>query len=215
MASEGPKALRELRDTLRTPIPDLDTFVFLLSSTLQALELDHTSVASGDLPPGEVLRAIQRYLPSIQVQLLTTAIPTFLHALDGPKNTLLETLFVPLRQPDGLTTRRAIALTSYLTLPTLLSSNNPSQSALPLQSREFILSTLQTLAESYSIDELYWSVFSTTSGGSEGKKEGWRTLPWEEAVKSVVGLPGKTANAVGRWKGDGWKGDVPVGLIPR
>ena len=66
----------------------------------------------------------------------------------------------------------------------------------------------------YSVSDIYWAVWSTH--GEEGSKEASnRELIWEEAVGALVGLPSKVANAVGRWKGEGWTGDIPDRLVSR
>jgi telomere length regulation protein len=219
MSADISGPLRELRDALRNPIPDVDSFVFLLSSTLQALHLHPTSVPP-DQVANEVIRSINRFLPAIQVQLVTSAIPIFIAALDGPQRGLLETFFVPPKDSASgtLPVRRTIALTSYATLTVLLSTTTPQGKSIPLESREYVLSTLGSLADEYSIDQLYWAVWSsslTTDDSLGAKSEGLRTLRWEEAVKAGVGLPAKVANAVGRWMADRWSGDIPADLVPR
>ena len=209
-------AFQGLRDALRTPIADTDSFVFLLSSTLKALSLHPSSV-----PPARAsstdLKAIRRFLPTIQVSLLSSAVPTFVTSLDDSQRALLDTFFVPEKQvaTSTLHIRRAVALSSYQTIAPLFSSKSTHASRFPAQSRSYALSVLEKLAASYSIDELYWAVWSASGPSLEEKDEGWQTLQWEEAVKAVVGLPGKVANAVGGWKADGWDGDIPGSLVPR
>jgi telomere length regulation protein len=190
-------ALRHCRDTLRTPIPDVETFTSLLDSTMIALHPETTSP--------DHLKAINRFLPGIQTSLLTLVIPTFLAALDEPQQLQLSTYFCPSSGPPAV--RRAVASTSYLTLPFLLSPTPPAV-PLPPQSRSYILATLEALG-TYGIDQVYWAVWAS------GTSEGVRTLQWEETVRALVGVPAKVANAVGRWKTERWAGDIPEGLVPR
>ncbi|RXK40552.1 hypothetical protein M231_02204 [Tremella mesenterica] len=213
MTSDHLTALRHLRDTLQSPIPDVDSFSFLLSSTLQSLHLHSTSVPSST-PEPSVLKAIQRFLPSVQQLLLTNAVPTFLHALDEGHRALLDILFCPAKSPSfsQLHVARRIAFISYLTLSSMLLSKSDRPS-LPTLSRQYLLETLRKLSGAHGIDQLYWAVW----GGQLGEKEDdiSRQLQWEDTVKAIVGLPAKVANAVGRWKAEGWEGDVPIELIPR
>ena len=205
--------LKDLRDALRTPIPDIDTFTFLLSSTLRSLSLHPTSA-----PPGNVIsvKSLTRYLPNIQISLLSTHLPTFLPSLDPKRTDLLWRYFVPPRNPHPniLTMSRAVASTTYLTLTPYLIPCGPGKPTLPVQSREFLISTLERLVTDYSVDDLYWMVFSSKDNGESSREAGIREWNWEEMVNNMVGLPAKVANAIGRWKSDGWSGDVPNGLIP-
>jgi len=217
MAEDAGTALKELRDTLRSPVPDLETFAFLLSSTLQSWGIHPTSV-----PPQDVscatLKATSRYLPGIQISLLSSAIPTFLPLLDASQTRHLKTFFAPSSGTTSgdITIRRQIALVSYFTLPGLLSAHKADVTGLPAQSRDFLLSVIDQISQTYSIDQLYWAVWSASSSSfSESKVDGARTLRWEDAVKAAVSIPAKVANAVGKWKAEGWTGDVPLALVPR
>ncbi|ORY33418.1 telomere length regulation protein-domain-containing protein [Naematelia encephala] len=209
---ESSVSLRALRDVLRSQIPDVDTFAFHLASTLDALYLGPTSVPPARIPD-EVLRAISKLLPGIQVQLLTSAVPNFLHVLDERQRGLLLSFFVPsTTEVETLHMRRSVALVTYLTLPSLLSSSHPQAVSLPQQSRSFIFEILSDLVDNFSIDAIYWSIFSSSL---KSRGDGWGTMQWEDAVKALVSLPGKVANAAGLWKEDGWKDDLPSSLVPR
>jgi telomere length regulation protein len=215
MAMSPSEVLKELRDTLRTPasLPDSDTFLYHLSTTLQALHIHPTSIAPEHIPK-DVLKGISRYLSSVQIALVTT-LPNFLHLLDERQTETVKGLFVPRKKAERsvLPIKRAIALNTYLTINSLLSSNTSDKlgHGVPISLRDFVLKTAEHLVKEYSIDEMYWAVWSTSSGLGGGMQ----TLQWEDTVKAIIGLPGKVANAVGRWKADGWSGDVPAGLIPR
>jgi len=202
--------LRELRDALRSPVEDTDAFSFLLSSTLSSLGLNSISLVAA-LPSGDHIKSTRRYLSSIQVTLLTTIVPSFLPALDENDRQLLRTFFVPQKQTSGLALRRNIALTSYQTLSSLLSTKTITP--LPRQSREYVLEILEQLVQ-YGVGDMYWAIWS--AGKEEGSKEaGARDLNWEEAVGCLVGLPAKVGNAVGRWKTEGCSGDMPEVLVSR
>jgi telomere length regulation protein len=87
-----------------------------------------------------------------------------------------------------------------------------------------LLNVLDRLSTGYSIDEVYWAVWSTSGQGEAGPSEekggnengrGAQQLLWEEATRSVVGIPAKCANAVGKWKTEAWVGEVPDGLVSK
>jgi telomere length regulation protein len=95
---------------------------------------------------------------------------------------------------------------------------------LPIPSRSFLLDILDRLSTGYSIDEVYWAVWSTLGQGEAGLSEekggnengrGAQELLWEEATRSVVGIPAKCANAVGKWKSEAWAGEGPDGLVSK
>ncbi|WWD19666.1 hypothetical protein CI109_104128 [Kwoniella shandongensis] len=205
------EALKSLRAILRTANLSLDDLSFHLSSTTSALYIHPTSIPPTHIPQSDI-QAIGRYLPSIQAQILSDIVPTFLGALDSSSEASLRNLFVPSKSVDTLSVRRAIALTSYLNLPTYLNNPSPNDGqALPTTSRSFLLLILEGLTKEYGIDDLYYATFTA----SNEKGEGLKTLQWEDSVRSVVGIPAKAANAVGRWKSDGANDDLPEGLIPK
>jgi len=151
----------------------------------------------------------------LQILLITSTLPTFLPVLDGKQRKLVENFFIPQKDAakSTLPIRRAIALNTYLTTGSLLSTSKkdtPSPS-IPIPTREFVLGLAEQVVKVYSIDDLYWAVYSASSE----YRDGVQTLLWEDAVKVAVGIPGKVANAVGRWRQDGWNGDIPAGLYPR
>ncbi|GMK56562.1 hypothetical protein CspeluHIS016_0304020 [Cutaneotrichosporon spelunceum] len=183
-------ALRDLRDALRDGIPDVDDFVFRLSSTLSELGLSSTGITMSVSQDPKVLR----YLPAVQATLLSV-LPTFLPALDSRGRAILDAFFVP----PSSSISNAVALTSYMTLSSALAAAPPTP--LPMESREFVLETLTKLTSTYGIDALYWA--------ARGE------LAWDDAVRAATSIPGKVANAVGRWREAGWTGDVPSALIPR
>jgi telomere length regulation protein len=222
MTDTPSKALRDLRDTLRTESSSIELLISTLSACLDVL----SGSGSGSV---EITRkGIQRYLPSIQIQLLTHTIPNYLHALDDTQVEVIHAFFAPRQSTTSTADRssifihRGIALTSYLTLPGLLNANPVPQ--LPVPSRSFLLDILDRLSTGYSIDEVYWAVWSTSGQGEAGSSEekggnengrGAQQLLWEEATRSVVRTPAKCANAVGKWKTEAWVGEVPDGLVSK
>jgi telomere length regulation protein len=207
------QALQNLRDTLRTTQPDVEALINLLSTCLDDLH-NTTGPSSSSSEPAR--KAIQRFLPSIQIHLLTHTIPNYLHTLEDTQLEVLKSFFVPKREAEGIQISRWIALTSYLTLPPFL--NGPSTTAstpeLPIPSRQFLLSLLDRLSGEYGIEEVYWAVWSGVEAQEKGRL-GPEELVWEEVTRSLVGVPAKAANAVGRWSSGGWIGEVPGRLVPR
>jgi len=207
------QALQHLRDTLRTTQPDIETLIDLLSTCLHDIYNDAGPSTSSSEP---ARKALQRFLPSIQIHILTNTVPNYLHTLDDSQVEVLRSFFVPEREAAGIRISRWIALTSYLTLPPFFNAPLTTASIpdLPIPSRTFLLGTLERLSGEYGIDELYWAVWSGVEEKEKGRL-GPEELIWEEATRSLVGVPAKAANAVGRWKSDGWIGDIQEKLVPR
>lgn len=218
-------ALKALREALKSPIPDVDTLVECLRICLGDIGLDQgdESRINDIVDTEQVSRAIQRYLPSIQIQLLSEIYPAFYHALDQFQLALLGQLFVPERtsNPKELGISRSIALTSYLVIPPFLNASHTP--GLPEPSRSFVLFILNRLRRGYNIDKMYWAVWASNDvdegkgkGKGKGKsKTGPQELMWEEVVKSLASVPAKCANATGSWKTEGWTGDLPGHLEAR
>ncbi|WVW86203.1 hypothetical protein I302_108245 [Kwoniella bestiolae CBS 10118] len=206
--------LKSLRDTLRNPTSlSSEDLAFHLSSTLQSLHVHPTSIGPSQVF-SENLKAITRYLPSIQDLLLNQIIPTFYDSLNPPDQVACKTFFVPSKTNDGLSVRRQIGLCSYTTLPSYLSSPKPGQSALVKPSRKFLLDIVEELVNTYGIDDLYYSVYIQDTKG-KGKEDGTKSIQWEEAMRAAVGIPAKVGNAVGRWQAEGGVVDVAKGLEAR
>ena len=215
MSNDPSQALRDLRDALRQCSPDVESLYFQLSTALQAVNCHPNSAPTEDI--SSIIKALDRLLESIQQILITSVLPTFLQSLDERTADLLDRFFVPPKtaQAETLTIGRTIALKSYLTLSALL-SKKPDDVMVPVPSRHWTLETLQKLSDTHGIDEIYWAVWGGSSVEGETSKNGaMRMLQWEEAVKSILSIPGKVANAVGRWKEEGWSGDIPESLVPR
>jgi len=212
MTDNPSKALKDLRDILRTTTPDIDGLLDHLTRCLDALSPDSGfSVQS-------IYSAIQRYLPSLQIQLLTQTVPNYLHALDESQTATVRDFFVPPRQrtndQEGIYISRGVALVSYLTLPGLLNATPTVD--LPVPSRLFLLDVLDRLGD-WGVDNIYWAVWSDLGKGEKGGdgRQGGKDLLWEEATRSLVAIPSKCTNAVGRWKSESWSGDLPERMAPK
>lgn len=214
-------ALHELREAQRAPIPTVDDFTFLLSSTLDVLGIEGVKKGISVSPAGGstdgTIKALDRSLGSVQQALLATSVPTFLYALDKSGRTLLEAFFCP---PTAVDRKQAllrthIAQSTYQTLSAQLSVRQ-GIAPLPIESRAFVLDILNQLAGEYGLKELYNAIWSNSSVDAESSKAAsGRQLQWEDSIKVLVSLPAKVVNAVGRWSADGWKGDVPDALLPK
>ena len=214
-------ALHELREALRAPIPSVDEFTFLLSSTLDTLGLGTArkgiAVPVTGAGTGGAIKAIDRSLGSVQQALLASAIPTFLHALDKRGCELLDSFFCP-SAGSSISDAAAlphIALCTYQTLSSSLSVR-AGIAPLPIESRTYIIDIAGRLAGSYGLKELYGAIWPAESRDAESSKaSSSRQLQWEEAVRAVVSLPAKVGNAVGRWTAEGWSGDIASGLMTK
>jgi hypothetical protein len=212
MTDNPSKAFKDLRDILRTTTPDIDGLLDHLTRFLDALSPDSGSSVQS------IYSAIQRYLPSLQIHLLTQTIPNYLHALDDAQTATLRDFFVPPRQrtndQEEIYISRGVALVSYLTLPGLLNGTPTVDLAVP--SRLFLLDILDRLGD-WGVDDIYWAVWSDLGKGEKGDvgRQGGKELLWEETTRSLVAIPSKCTNAVGRWKSESWSGDLPERLAPK
>ncbi|KIR53446.1 telomere length regulation protein [Cryptococcus gattii Ru294] len=207
-------SLKQLRDFLRLPTPSQEDLTFQISATLSALRIHPTS-----LPPSSIsstdLKALARYLPAVQNLLLQDVLPHFVSILDDRSQELVRGLFVPQKKVEGLDIRRNIALVSYLTLPSYLNAPKQGQPTLPKPMRSFLLSLLDALSTEFMLDDLYYSIFPNEGRTTKEGKDGVKTLQWEDVLRSIVSIPAKTGNAIGRWELEGDKIDAPVTLLTR
>ena len=204
MSTQPDQALRTLRETLRSPSLDIESFIDHVTDALDALYPSSGSSKSASYDGG-VLKALDRHLPSIQTTIVTQALPHFTLVLNQHQQELVRQLFVPEKEVHELKTRRAVARNAYVTLSGLMTSKG---SALNSSVRDFLVVTLEQLVRTYTLEDLYWSVWARGDGPVS-------SLQWDEVIGVLVGLPGRVANTIGRWRADGWKGDVPASLRPR
>jgi telomere length regulation protein len=76
------------------------------------------------------------------------------------------------------------------------------------------LAVFDRLSGDYGIEEVYWAVWAGNDDQEKGRSAA-EELNWEEAARSVVSIPAKAANAVGRWKSENWSGELPDGLMAK
>ncbi|KAI0060825.1 hypothetical protein BV25DRAFT_1806725 [Artomyces pyxidatus] len=183
--------IREVINGLQT-VSDLPTLLSLISAPLDCLGL---------LPPpykhyNTVLLAkeafnTRRHLPLLQRAVLEHVLPTWEPTLsERGLLVLVEQYFVPDAFSYAIPSAGEVAIYAYSTV-------------LSLALTTYSIGILARLSKSYPIDRIHTSVFSGTSKGS---LPGQTTLAWEDAVKSVVSVPAKVANALAG------KGDLPEGL---
>ncbi|OXG77861.1 telomere length regulation protein [Cryptococcus neoformans var. grubii Br795] len=208
-------SLKQLRDFLRLPAPSLEDLTFQISATLLTLHIHPTSLPPSSIPSTD-LKALARYLPAVQNLLLQDVLPHFVSILDDRSQELLRGLFVPQKKVEGLEIRRNIALVSYFTLPSYLNAPKQDHPTLSKPMRSFFISLLDTLSTEFGLDDLYHTIFPNKERITKEDKDGVRTLQWEDALRSIVSIPAKTGNAIGRWElEEADKVDVPVTLLPR
>jgi telomere length regulation protein len=199
--------ISEIRDSIPLLIPSITNVQYIMTINTPSQALQHLR---------DTLRTTQPDIDAL-INLLSTCLnENYLHTLDDSQVEVLRSFFVPQREAAGIRISRWIALTSYLTLPPFL--NAPSATAsipdLPIPSRTFLLEILDRLNGEYGVDEMYWAVWSGVEEREKGRP-GPEELIWEEVTRSLVGVPAKAANAVGRWKSDGWIGDIQERLLQR
>lgn len=208
-------SLKQLRDFLRLPAPSLEDLTFQISATLFTLHIHPTSLPPSSIPSTD-LKALARYLPAVQNLLLQDVLPHFVSILDDRNQELLRGLFVPQKKVEGLEIRRNIALVSYFTLPSYLNAPKQDHPTLSKPMRSFFISLLDTLSTEFGLDDLYHTIFPNKERITKEGKDGVWTLQWEDALRSIVSIPAKTGNAIGRWElEEADKVDVPVTLLPR
>jgi telomere length regulation protein len=212
-------SLRETRDALKSQLPDLEALDRHLQLPLRRLGLCQEPQSSSatwfdSSEPAEADMIIRRHLPNLQAALVERVVPTWLLSLKEDPMALahLEAYFYPALptapSPAQLHNARRVALSAYLVLAPLLGSP-----ACPPQSREFVVAALERLALTYPIDSIYWAIWGTQSGGAD---QGRAELQWEEAIKVLVGLPTKVANAIGSRNQELHVAEeIPSGLISR
>ncbi|KAI0048561.1 hypothetical protein FA95DRAFT_1034938 [Auriscalpium vulgare] len=195
MSSEFIHSARsQIRDTisrLQSQI-DLDALLPLLAGPLDSLGLlppQFGRYNTSPIPPDSF--NTRRHLPPLQRALLEHIIPTWEPTLSESNLLLLvEQYFVPDAFSYAIPSAGEVALHAYSTVLSL-----------PLTA--YSIKLLSRLSQSYPIDRLYSTIFSNAS---RNLPPGHTILAWEDAVKSVVAVPAKVANA------HAGRGDLPPAL---
>ncbi|KZO91223.1 hypothetical protein CALVIDRAFT_558248 [Calocera viscosa TUFC12733] len=189
--------LRQAREQLAAPIPDVDTLLRLLCLPLDLLDLLDDSLkryGSSTHPPPEVKRVILvKWIPSLQSTILEHILVDWHDVLlqEGHLGQTIEQYFVP--STTSPPEHSLVALSAYDVLLDTLSRHGPNKEyrILPEISIQFILDMLCQLSARYSVDGLHRGVF-------EGElDEDTRDLLWRDCVKDLVGAPTRVANYVG------------------
>ncbi|KAI0262956.1 telomere length regulation protein-domain-containing protein [Gloeopeniophorella convolvens] len=176
--------LRDVINRLQSPIPDLPTLLALIAGPLDALGLlppHYRQYNIAPLPPSSL--HIPRHLPALQRALLAHVVPAWEPALaEAQLLPLLEQCFVPDAFAYATPAAGAVALHAYGALL-----------ALPLT--PYTAHLLARLAAAYPLDRLHAAAFT-------GARTSQADAAWEDAVRVVLAVPAKAANALaGRGEG--------------
>ncbi|KAI0318340.1 telomere length regulation protein-domain-containing protein [Amylostereum chailletii] len=172
--------VRNVISRLQSPVPDLSTLLGLLAGPLDALSLLPPIYRKYNTDP--LLHAsinIPRHLPALQRALLEHVAPTW-------GSTLVNENLMPLVQqyfvPDAFSYAHPVAGQVSLYAYSVILS-------LPL--RDYSVNLLARLTTAYPIDRLHTAIF-----GNKNSTVGQTTIAWEDAVRYVISVPVKVANAL-------------------
>lgn len=166
--------VKQILDSLQSPIPDLETLLSLLARPLESVGLLQTrfqKYVSEKLPKGSF--SIPKHLPVIQRALLQNILPSW---------------------DSALREENVLEIAEQYLCPTPSSSQNAIRTA--LEAYTTILSTpfssfsircLSHLTSSYHIKVLFDCVFDSNPPDIAA-------IRWEDCARSVVSLPTKVAN---------------------
>lgn len=169
--------VKQILDSLQSPIPDLETLLNLLARPLDSIGLLQTrfqKYVSEKLPKGSF--SIPKHLPVIQRALLQNILPSW---------------------DDALHEENALDIAGGFLCPMPSSSQNAILTA--LEAYTTILSTpfntfsiryLSELTRSYHIQLLFDGVFDSNSPDIA-------SIRWEDCVRAAISLPTKVANFCG------------------
>ncbi|KZT51597.1 hypothetical protein CALCODRAFT_124246 [Calocera cornea HHB12733] len=189
--------LRQTREQLAAPIPDVDTLLRLLCLPLDLLGLLDTSLqrygSSTQAPPQVRMVILVKWIPSLQSTILEHILVDWKDALvqEGCLEATIAQYFVP--RTASSPEHALAALSAYDVLLNAISRHGTSKEyrIFPETTLQFILDTLCRLSEQYSVDSLQRGVFE---GGLD---EDTQDLLWNDCVKNIVGAPTKIANYCG------------------
>ena len=169
--------VKQILDSLQSPIPDLETLLNLLARPLQSIGLLQTrfqKYVPEKLPQGSL--SIPKHLPVIQRALVQTILPSWDSALHEENvQEIAEEFLCPTSSPSRNATRTA--LEAYITI-------------LSAPFNTFSIRYLSRLTESYHIQLLFDCVF-------ESNPPDIAAIRWEDCVRAMISLPTKVANFCG------------------
>lgn len=171
---------QQLISRLSAPIEDLPTLLSLLAAPLDSLSLLPPRFRRHNTAPlPENAFQPTRHISLIQRALIEHVVPTWQPALEeADAMSLVDQYFIPDLFMNATPSAGLVSLYAYSTI-------------LSLPLKEYSLSLLVRLAQSYPIDRLHASVFSVT-----GLHTGQTTQIWEDTAKSVLSVPTRVANAL-------------------
>lgn len=169
--------VKQILDSLQSPIPDLETLLDLLAQLLESIGLLQTKFqkyASEKLPEGSF--SIPKHLPVIQGALLQSILPSWDNALREENVLEIAEQFLcptPSHSQGAILT----ALQAYFTI-------------LSTPFNTFSIRYLSRLTRSYHIEIIFDCVFDTNPPDIAA-------IRWEDCVRTVISLPTKAANFCG------------------
>ncbi|EJU02519.1 hypothetical protein DACRYDRAFT_51119 [Dacryopinax primogenitus] len=201
--------LRQIRESLTSPVPDLDALLHLLCLPLDLLNLLDDSLrqyGSSVRPPPEVKRTILlKWIPSLQTTILERIVVDWYDALkqEGNLEHTITQYFVP--SPSSFLDASLVGMSAYDILLNAISRHGPKKEyrILPDVTIHFILNMLSRLSVQYTLDTLHQGIFDN------GLDADSQDLLWNDCVKNLVVVPTKVANYI-----QGNSPAVPHSLLP-
>lgn len=170
--------VKQILDTLQSPISDLETLLISLARPLESIGLLQTQFqryALQKLPKGAF--NIPKHLPVIQRALLQSILPSWENTLhEGDALKIADQFFCPI--PSTLQNAVRVALEAYTTI---LSTPFDTLS----------VRYLSQLTRSYPIQTLFDYVFDSNPPNTAA-------IRWEDCVRAAISVPTKVANFCGR-----------------
>lgn len=170
--------VKQILDSLQSPIPDLETLLTLLARPLESIGLLQTpfkKYASEKLPKGSFI--IQKHLPVVQRALLQNIFPSWDSALrEEDALEIADQFLCP--TPSTLQNATRTALEAYATI-------------LSVPFNTFSIQYLSQLIRSYHVQPLFDCVFDSNPPNIAA-------IRWEDCVRMVISVPTKVANFCGQ-----------------
>lgn len=169
--------VKQILDSLQSPISDLETLLNLLARPLESIGLLHTRFqkhVSEKLPKGSF--DIPKHFPVIQRALLQSILPSWDSALREGNVIEMADQFICPQSPTSQNATRT-ALEAYITI-------------LSIPFNTFSIQYLSRLARSYHIQLLFDCLFDSNPPNIAA-------IRWEDCVRTVISVPTKVANFCG------------------